>query len=222
VRQVISVGRRVKNAVVRDEMRYRRLRLGLARGCFLPINLRHQSRWLLGLYEPEIAKYVRRWARPGDVCYDIGAAQGYYTAGLARLVEPGTVYGIEGDAALCAELDETIRHNPQIRSRMVAHCAFVGERGESSLDHLVYSSGWPAPGLLKVDVEGAEVAVLRGSARILRDKRPAIILEVHGLDLEAECLTILEALAYEITVVKQSRLLPDHRPIAHNRWIVAH
>jgi hypothetical protein len=221
MREIISVARSVKNAFVRDETRYRRLRFGLARGCFFPINPHHQFRWLLGLYEPEIAKYVRRLAAPGLVCYDIGAAQGYYTVALARLVEPGTVYGIEGETDLCTELTETIRRNSQIRSRMVAHCAFVGDHGETSLDHLAYSPGWQAPDLLKIDAEGAEAAVLRGSARILREKRPAIILEVHGLDREDECRTILGALDYGITVVNQGRLLPDHRPIAHNRWLVA-
>lgn len=36
-----------------------------------------------------------------------------------------------------------------------------------------------SPNLVKIDVEGAELSVLRGAERLLRDFRPAIILAVH-------------------------------------------
>src|SRR5205823_2671909 len=38
----------------------------------------------------------------------------------------------------------------------------------------------PAPGLIKIDIEGAEALALAGAARLLRDFHPVVIVEVHN------------------------------------------
>jgi hypothetical protein len=43
-----------------------------------------------------------------------------------------------------------------------------------------YISSQPAPDFLKCDVEGAEVEVFRGAQRLLKEKRPGIICEMHS------------------------------------------
>ena len=43
---------------------------------------------------------------------------------------------------------------------------------------------WTAPSVVKIDVEGAEAAVLRGAARLLRDIRPRIMCEVSEANRE--------------------------------------
>jgi FkbM family methyltransferase len=48
----------------------------------------------------------------------------------------------------------------------------------SSLDEFV-ASGSRAPDLIKIDVEGGEMEVLRGAARLFATKRPLIIVEIH-------------------------------------------
>jgi FkbM family methyltransferase len=48
------------------------------------------------------------------------------------------------------------------------------------LDELVYERGVRAPDVVKIDVEGAELQVLAGMTRLLRDCRPAIVAEMHG------------------------------------------
>ena len=47
-----------------------------------------------------------------------------------------------------------------------------------SLDEYVRAG--PAPDFLKCDVEGAEVAVFRGGQRLLTEKRPGILCEMHS------------------------------------------
>jgi FkbM family methyltransferase len=47
-----------------------------------------------------------------------------------------------------------------------------------SLDE--YTRTAPAPDFLKCDVEGAEVEVFRGAARLLGEKRPGILCEMHS------------------------------------------
>jgi FkbM family methyltransferase len=62
----------------------------------------------------------------------------------------------------------------------------------------VLGEGRPGPGLLKIDVEGAEVLVLASAKRLLRDSRPAIVLEVHNQDACRGCLDLLHAAGYAV------------------------
>ena len=48
-----------------------------------------------------------------------------------------------------------------------------------TLDGLI-AEGLPVPDLLKIDVEGAAAAVLRGAARLLDERSPRIYLDLHG------------------------------------------
>ena len=48
-----------------------------------------------------------------------------------------------------------------------------------SLDHLI-EQGWAPPLIVKIDVEGAELRVLRGASRLLAERRPILLLEMFG------------------------------------------
>ena len=49
-----------------------------------------------------------------------------------------------------------------------------------TLDHLVKDLGLPAPDVMKIDVEGAELQVLEGMGETIATHRPAMLLELHG------------------------------------------
>jgi FkbM family methyltransferase len=55
------------------------------------------------------------------------------------------------------------------------------------LDSLARAGEIPPPSVMKIDVEGAEVDVLRGAAEVLAAHRPRIFLEAHNEELEAAC-----------------------------------
>ncbi|OYV01641.1 MAG: hypothetical protein CFE26_22755, partial [Verrucomicrobiales bacterium VVV1] len=52
--------------------------------------------------------------------------------------------------------------------------------------------------LVKVDVEGFEREVRRGSTRILREVRPVWLIEIHSATALAQCVTLLVAAGYRI------------------------
>jgi FkbM family methyltransferase len=65
------------------------------------------------------------------------------------------------------------------------------------LDSIWDGACQPAVGFVKIDVEGAEVEVIAGAERLLRECRPALVVEVRPEETEAEVRRRLEALGYE-------------------------
>jgi hypothetical protein len=59
-----------------------------------------------------------------------------------------------------------------------------------------YTSRQPAPDFLKCDVEGAEVEVFRGARRVLKEKHPGIICEMHSEENQRVLLEELSRLGY--------------------------
>jgi FkbM family methyltransferase len=53
-----------------------------------------------------------------------------------------------------------------------------------TLDTLVSQAGLPPPSVVKIDVEGAEVGVLRGMRAVLRDAAPSLLIELHATGAE--------------------------------------
>lgn len=65
------------------------------------------------------------------------------------------------------------------------------------IDALIDAGQIPLPDLVKMDIEGAEVAALEGFGRYL-DHPQAYILETHGPELHLACLERLRAAGYRV------------------------
>lgn len=75
-----------------------------------------------------------------------------------------------------------------------------------TVDALLRDRGAPAPDAIKIDVEGAELLVLRGAADTLRSVRPTLVVEAHSARLLFEVQQYLVSHQYEL------RLLADVAP----------
>lgn len=51
-----------------------------------------------------------------------------------------------------------------------------------SIDDFVYKDKKPEPDLIKLDIEGGEVLALQGMQRLLKEKRPLLLIELHSID----------------------------------------
>jgi FkbM family methyltransferase len=67
-----------------------------------------------------------------------------------------------------------------------------------SLDGFVYEKGHPAPDFIKLDVEGAESRALAGARRLLAERRPGLLVEIHG-GPGRDAWGLLKDLDYRIT-----------------------
>lgn len=174
----------------------------------------------LGSYERDKQALFLRHIRPGVAVYDIGANVGFYTLLASRIVGPaGSVIAFEPLPRNLALLREHIRCNELANVRVID--AAVAERaGEAcfddslghaeghiaesgpirvkvvAIDELRDAGQIPAPAAMKIDVEGAEMAALRGADRTIAAAQPVIFLATHGAAVHAECLRWLRDRGY--------------------------
>ena len=66
------------------------------------------------------------------------------------------------------------------------------------LDEWTKDHGKAAPGLIKIDVEGGEAAVLEGLTGMLRSHRPTILIELHGPEATSAVQAILASADYAL------------------------
>jgi hypothetical protein len=112
--------------------------------------------------------------------------------------------------------------NPEVARLIEPVAAIVGNGlDQLGLDAWAFSGGF-VPDFIKIDIEGGEVDALHSAERILRERHPSLLVEVHSEELERQAGAMLVGLGYRPLVVSQRRFLPDRRPTEHNRWLVAH
>lgn len=76
-----------------------------------------------------------------------------------------------------------------------------------TLDSMVFVHALDPPNVIKIDAEGAELQILRGAERVLREIRPVLYIEIHSSELLTACTELLEQLGYGIEVVVPPELI---------------
>lgn len=191
----------------------------------------------MGVYERSKQKIVRELVVSGNSVFDIGANAGFYTLAFSRLVgSNGSVFAFEPLGRNCAKILRHLSVN-RIENVILMQCAiseftgiisfqpgkndFVGKISACgsylipafSLDDFVARQRIADPDLIKIDVEGAEAAVLKGAGKILQRRRPLILLALHGESQCAECFEILQDLHYTLRtfggdVITKAKAMP--------------
>jgi FkbM family methyltransferase len=82
-----------------------------------------------------------------------------------------------------------------------------------TIDALVQSGELPPPALVKIDVEGAELAVLEGMAATIERHRPAIVCELH--DTHEGFVAVMAAHSYRVVNLEGPGPIERDRRAAH-------
>lgn len=69
------------------------------------------------------------------------------------------------------------------------------------LDTLFSKGVIGSPAIIKVDVEGAELDVLRGARILIGDFKPRFFIEAHSLELARSCTEFLEGSGYRVSIL---------------------
>jgi len=69
-----------------------------------------------------------------------------------------------------------------------------------------------SPSVIKIDVEGAELLVLRGAKELLERCQPTLFLEVHSQVLAEDCRDFLTGIGYRMSLVEETLAPPSREP----------
>jgi FkbM family methyltransferase len=180
---------------------------------------------VLGIYEIHIQLTIVDNLKPGETFYDIGANRGFLGLLAANRVGPdGHIYEFEPLQENVAYIQSLMRMNrvhnftvvPSAVSDVSGKSKFYlgnshstaslscGSRHDSvvvetiTLDQFVFENRWPA--LIKMDIEGGELAALEGATKIMASKRPPTwIIEVHDRELDQEVSRLLISNGYTVS-----------------------
>jgi FkbM family methyltransferase len=208
------------------------VRSGAAKGIRLLIYPRHEKYYWSGTHEEAVQQAVADILKPGATFWDIGAHIGFFSLLASRLVgDAGRVHAFEPMTENRKRLLAAVELN-QGNNLTVHAVAVAGASGEAVLHAHLSTTMWTlvpkreetagitvpcstldemaqslaSPDLIKIDVEGAEVSVLRGGSEFLQRARPPLIVEFSD----------------EITFAEARSLLPFYTfsPISATHWVL--
>jgi FkbM family methyltransferase len=200
-------------------------------------NLRDRLSYLLHGLEPSLVKVAAGILRPGDTAIDIGANVGFLTRQFASLVgKQGKVLAFEPDPATFEFLLYNTQRLPQVSAYQEAvsdrigkmslhlhptsgmsnslvnawHDARTIQVSTSTLDSWANDKRFGNIRLIKIDVEGAELLVLRGMQAIMKAQEyPHILFEfcpknLGGKNVEHELFDLFADCGYALSLIDSS------------------
>lgn len=200
----------------------RRLLGGISKGLIMSLDLQSQLQRYLGFDEREIASVISELSSSAHTLIDVGANDGYYTmafldSGAECIVacEPGPI----GDQLIA----NAAANGHELSARFRIERRLIGSDAEAvALAKIV--DGSPRPTFFKVDVDGAELDVLRSIEHYPYLSDTFWVVETHSQELENRCLDWFAGHRFQTKIISPAlwrRLIPERRPIAHNRWLAA-
>jgi FkbM family methyltransferase len=171
--------------------------------------------------EARSLRYLQRFVPAGSSVVDVGANIGTFTLQFAEWTQKhGRVIAIEPENVNFDRLKRRVQKSNLSGCIELRRAAATDHDGEVFLrinplhpgDHRLAASGlsvdavtldsvvdgalYPAVSLIKIDVQGAEMKVLRGSARLLERDQPALFIEIDNNALTAQGSSETELFAW--------------------------
>jgi len=216
----------LKRFLLPDGRKPLRIVSGPFKGIAMNLSLQHQVQIYLGLFEKETHPWLSRLSVGIETAIDVGAAYGEYTLFFLKKTNAARIVAFEPDPKCLLILRENLKLNgAEQSSRLELSETLVGDSdhaGMITLDSLAKSIRSPC--FIKMDVDGSEATILHGATTL--NALPGIrwLIETHSKTLETECVQLLTAVGFKTRIIPNAwwrALVPELRPIEHNRWLAA-
>lgn len=172
--------------------------------------------------------------KPGDVIIEFGAHHGYKTCYFAKLIgEKGKIVAVEASPFNADVIKQNVKLNHLNNVEVVnkAGGEKAGDKARFSFSSnssiqegstlgtfeieitTIDSYAKLKPTILKIDVEGYEIEVLKGAQKTLATK-PKLMLEIHTLQLNRrgysvqDVFDLLDLADYDVTIMEEPKVIP--------------
>jgi len=162
-------------------------------------------------FELKDCRVVKRLVKPGNVVIDAGANVGYYSLLIAKWMRgEGAVHAFEPFPETARRFERNLKLNPHLQPIVRLHrsalsdftgklsmkvpdqenqgCNYLEKGGDevsvTTLDAFCEKEGLNRVDLLKIDVEGSEVALLRGAEQTIGRFHPVLMIEANPSTLQ--------------------------------------
>lgn len=205
---------------------------GPFRGAAIIVNPRNSLRKIFGVYEHELNHWLKRVLPHIRRALDVGACDGYFTFGCAaalrRFGKEGEIIAFEPLQEFVDTLRDSAASQPCGTPQVTVVQTMVGSQerpGVTTLDAVQWRVGDPTSRthtLVKIDVEGAEVEVLKGALSWL-DPTNYFVIEVHEEAFLDSIPRLFAARGLRLTRVDQQPLPVLGREMRgeKNWWLVS-
>lgn len=161
---------------------------GPFQGARIHLNPRNSLRKVCGVYEYQLNKWLKEVLSSRTSVFDVGANDGYFTYGCAKAIKR---YHQKG---YILAFDPAMDEHPALKNSATSSQyaginfeflpLYVGANSDNqtiTLNQAYQERPFlhDKPSLIKVDVEGAEIEVLRGANLLLQEPHHWVV-EVHG------------------------------------------
>lgn len=219
--------RLIKSAFGAGSKRPHRIWTGAFRGLTLHLDASNSMQVILGFYERETYRYLRKLSTGIGTAIDIGAAQGEYSIFFLKTARAQSVLAFEPHPENRETFQENLKSNDlDSDERLKIIRKYLGRREETDWTTLdSFTAGLCEPVFIKMDVDGAEVEVLWGAKKLLGLRRVRLLIETHSAELEDQCVRILDESGFSTKIIHNGwwrSIVRDQRPIAHNRWLIGY
>lgn len=177
---------------------------------------------LMGLYEREIYPYLLHGMKRGRVLIDIGANDGYYALAFVRMPGKQVVLCEPGDERM--ELEKNLALNgfhKQVDYELVDK--FVSANPGPDQIELASLMKVDQENFVLMDIEGGELGVIK-NFNFSSNLQVSWLIETHAKEIEDEIVARLKQHQYKVTIIDRAwwrPLVPEKRPLMHNRWLYA-
>lgn len=124
-----------------------------------------------GGHEPLLVSKISELVDSETTYYDVGAQYGFHSL-VAQSAGCKDIHCFEADKLIFSVLEKNI-----VKGKI--NRGFVGRCGIDDICIDNYTSKTSPPDIVKIDVEGAELNVLKGMKDILEKQRPDLLIELH-------------------------------------------
>jgi hypothetical protein len=215
----------LKEKILGEEKKPTRILGGLAKDVWMDLDRSTHVRLICGLYEPSIGSFLKKELRNAQVCYDIGANVGYYSLLFATQPSVREVHAFEPISRLIRDFKYNMELNAGLAPKIQLHEASLGNGMVGvTLDQWMADHRLPQPDIVKIDVDGPEAEILRGSRQLLEKRGTSWVVETHSTPLEEEVERLFRNLGYRTRFPASPWWLswfPEERLHLPNRHVIA-